>query len=180
MAHDVFDVYSAIIKDTSELNDRRRQLDSLYVTLITFILTGDAYVAFNSAFNNWFLVVVTMGISMVGWTVTTRWRAGLRNLSKILEHRYEYLRSLEQTDELKLLGANVYTIEWERFYKPGTDRRFRSVTNSLQVTFLVVFVFIPTVLLALTAIETIPLIHGFIPAAIMQYIRPIVPGRAGG
>ncbi|HEX8981148.1 MAG TPA: hypothetical protein VF792_00125 [Ktedonobacterales bacterium] len=175
MPHDVFDVYETVIKDTNSLNDRRRQLDSLYVTLIIFILTGDAYLAFYSVFNNWLLVAVTVGISLVGGAVTTRWREGLSNIVKILDHRYDYLRTLEQTDDLKALGASVYSEEWKKIYKPRNDKRFRSVTNRLQLTFIVVFILIPCVLAALTAIETIPAIHGLIPLAVLQYIRPIVP-----
>ena len=83
MPHDVFDVYQTIIKDTNEMNARRRQLDSLYVALITFILTGEAYVAFYSAFTNWLLVFVTIGISLVGGSVTARWRDGLDDLDGI-------------------------------------------------------------------------------------------------
>lgn len=175
MPHDVYDVYETVIKDTNSLNDRRRQLDSLYVTLITFILTGDAYLAFYSVFNNWLLVAVTVGISLVGGAVTTRWREGLLNIDKILDHRYGYLRGLEQTDELKALGASVYSDEWTNIYKPRKDRRFRSVTNRLQLTFIVVFILIPCLLAALTSIETVPAIHRLIPLAVLQYIRPIVP-----
>jgi hypothetical protein len=177
MAHDVFDVYETVIKDTNSLNDRRRQLDSLYVTLIIFILTGDAYLAFYSAFNNWLLVFVTIGVSLVGGAVTTRWREGLKNIDEILDHRYVFLRTLEQSDAMKALGASVYSDEWETIYKPRKDKRYRSVTNRLQITFLVVFILIPIVLAALTTIETVPVIHDLIPLSILQFIRPLIPTK---
>lgn len=177
MVHDVFDVYATIIKDTNEMNSRRRQLDSLYVTLITVILTGDAYVAFLSAFNNWFLVLVTIGVSLVGGAVTTRWSEGIRNLSHILDHRYEYLRALEKNPELERLGATIYTKEYKKFYE-AKDNRFRSVTSRLQLTFTIVFVAIPLVLAALTAFETIPAIHALVPAQVVPYIRPLIPTPA--
>lgn len=175
MTHDVFDVYATIIKDTNEMNARRRQLDSLYVTLITVILTGDAYVAFYSAFDNWLLIVVTLGISAVGWAITSRWRDGLRNLDKILDFRYAFLRQLENSDEMKAVGATLYTQEHGMFfYSPHQDKRFRTVTNRLQATFLIVFIMIPLLLAGLTALETIPFVHSFIPAQVLPFIRPLV------
>lgn len=198
MTHDIFDVYATIIKDTNEMNDRRRQLDSLYVALITFILTGEAYVAFYSAFTNWLLVFITIGISLVGGAVTARWRDGLRSLDEILNFRYEYLRKLEAHDEMIAIGATLYGDEWEHIYKPRQDKqgkgnkrnkqdqqdqqdkryrslkRFRTVTSRLQLIFIIVFFAIPLLLLCITALETIPLIHSLIPAQILPLIGPLV------
>ncbi|HEY8325730.1 MAG: hypothetical protein ACHQ1E_11465 [Ktedonobacterales bacterium] len=174
MSHDVFDVYATIIKDTNEMNARRRQLDSLYVTLITFILTGEAYVAFYSAFNNWLLVFVTIGISLVGGAVTARWRDGLRNLDEILDYRYDYLRDLEADPGMVAIGATLYSKEWNKIYGPRQDKRFRSVTNRLQWTFMAVFIVVPLVLLSLTAVETIPFVHSLIPPQALPFIRPLV------
>jgi hypothetical protein len=175
MTHDMFDVYTTIIEDTNEMNSRRRQLDSLYVSLITVIMTGDAYVAFYSAFNNWLLVIATIGISLVGGAVTTRWSEGLQNLDIILDNRYEFLRNLEANDELKAIGATLYSQEWNSLYGPGKDIRFRKVTAHLQRTFTLVFVAIPLVLAGLTAIETIPLIHSLVPPQVIPYIQPLLP-----
>jgi hypothetical protein len=175
MPHDTFDVYATIIKDTNEMNARRRQLDSLYVTLITFILTGEAYVAFYSAFNNWLLVFATIGISIIGGAVTARWRDGLRNLDEILEYRYEYLRNLEKQQEMSDIGATLYSQEWKDIYEPRkVNKKFRSVTNRLQWIFMAVFIVIPLLLLSLTAVETIPFVHSFIPSQALPFIRPLV------
>ncbi len=175
MAHDAFDVYAVIIKDTNELNSRRRQLDSLYVTLITVIMTGDAYVAFLSAFNNWFLVLVTIGVGLVGGAVTSRWSEGVFSIGQILNERYAYLRGLEATDELRAIGATLYTDEWTRIYRKGENNRFSSVTARLQLTFAIVFCAIPLMLAALTAFETIPVIHALVPTQVIPYIRPLLP-----
>ncbi|HZC08258.1 MAG TPA: hypothetical protein VE338_21675 [Ktedonobacterales bacterium] len=175
MTHDSFDVYATIIKDTNEMNARRRQLDSLYVTLITLILTADAYVAFYSSFTNWLLVFATIGISIVGGAVTTRWRDGLHNLDEILNFRYTFLRDLEASDEMKAIGATLYSQEWNHIYGPRQDKRFRSVTNRLQLTFIIVFVLIPLVLLGLTVAETIPVVHALIPSQVIPFIAPLAP-----
>ena len=175
MSHDVFDVYATIIKDTNEMNARRRQLDSLYVTLITLILTGEAYVAFYSAFNNWLLVFATIGISLVGGAVTARWREGIRNIDDILEYRYGYLRDLEAHPEMIAIGATLYTQEYkEKFYRPIQEKRFITVTNRLQRTIMAVFFVVPLVLLSLTAVETIPVVHSLIPSQALPFIRPLV------
>ena len=146
MAHDEFDLYDTIIRDTSELSNRRRQLDSLYVTLITFILTGEAYLAFYSyshALDNWVVAGAAGTMSLVGLIVTTRWNGGQRNIGRILKHRYAFLRQLEQTDTLKNLGATVFTEEWDKFYGPRDNRAFSSITLGLQLTFALIFFFIP-------------------------------------
>jgi hypothetical protein len=183
MPHDVFDVYQTIIKDTNEMNARRRQLDSLYVALITFILTGEAYVAFYSTLNNWLLVVVTIGISIVGVGVTARWRDGLLSLDEILNYRYEYLRKLEAHAEMIAIGATLYGDEWEHIYKPRQDKqdkryrllkRFRTVTARLQLIFIIVFIVIPLLLLCVTALETVPFIHGLIPTQVLPLIQPLL------
>lgn len=183
MNHDIFDVYATTIKDTNEMNARRRQLDSLYVTLITFILTGEAYVAFYSTFTNWLLVFVTIGISIVGGTVTARWRDGLRNLDGILDLRYGFLRKLEAHDDMVAIGATLYSQEWERLYNPHQDKqnkrfrlfkRYQTVTARLQVTFITVFIVIPILLLCVTALETIPLIHSLLPTQIVPLIQPLI------
>lgn len=146
MAHDEFDLYDTIIRDTSELSDRRRQLDSLYVTLITFILTGEAYLAFycySHAYDNWVVASAAGAMSLVGLIVTTRWNGGQRNIGAILKRRYAFLRQLEQTVTLKNLGATVFTNEWEQFYGPRDNVAFASVTFGLQLTFALIFIFIP-------------------------------------
>ncbi len=183
MNHDVFDVYATIIKDTNEINARRRQLDSMYVTLITFILTGEAYVAFYSTFTNWLLVAITIGISLVGGTVTARWRDGLRNLDGFLDLRYGFLRKLEAHDDMVAIGATIYSQEWERLYNPHPDKqdkpyrllkRYQTVTARLQRIFITVFIAIPILLLCITALETIPLIHSLIPTQVLPLIQPLV------
>jgi hypothetical protein len=113
----------------------------------------------------------------VGAAVTTRWREGLKNIDQILNHRYAFLRHLEQDEAMQAVGASVYTDEWKAIYEPRKDKEFRSVTNRLQLTFLTVFVLVPVLLAALTAIETIPVIHNLIPLAILQDIRPFIPTR---
>jgi hypothetical protein len=175
MPHDVFDVYATIIKDTNELNARRQQIDSLYVTLLTFILTGDAYVAFYSAFNNWLLVLATIGICFLAGAVTARWREGIHNLVNILDFRYAYVRGLEAHPEMIAIGATYFTQEYgEKFYRPIREKQFLYVTYRLQTTFMAVFIVIPLVLLSLTAVETIPFIHSFIPSQALPFIRPLV------
>lgn len=165
MAHDEFDLYDTIIKDTSELSSRRRQLDGLYVTLITFILTGEAYLAFytySHSLDNWVLASAAVATSLVGLIVTTRWRDGQRNIGKILRHRYQFLRKLERTETLQRLGATVFTEEWEQIYGSNDNPWFHSVTVGLQVTFALIFVLIPIPFIIATASHSIPALRSLI------------------
>lgn len=147
MEHDEFDLYDTIIRDTNELSNRRRQLDSLYVTLITFILTGEAYLAFYSyihSLDNWVVAGAAGTMSLVGLIVTTRWSGGQRKMYRLLTHRYEFLRELEQKDELKKLGATVFTHEWDKIYnRRDSGGAVGSVTTGLQLTFAAIFLCIP-------------------------------------
>ncbi len=173
VARDAFDVYVTTLQDTNKLNERRRQLDSLYVTLITFILGGEAYVAFNSTFTNWLPALAATGVSLVGIAVNARWRDGLRSIDQILDHRYQFLRKLEDSDLFRNIGATLFTDEWREIYSKRIDRKFKSVTGRLQSTFTTVFVLIPLAVTALTAVDTVPLLHSAIPAPILQYIQPL-------
>jgi hypothetical protein len=154
MLHDEFDLYDTIIRDTSEVSSRRRQLDSMYVTLITFILTGEAYLAFYSyskSYNNWVVVVAAAVISLLGLLVTFRWHSGQQKIGKVLQNRYDFLRKLEATSQLQSLGANIFTEEWGKFYAPRYGAAFRKLTISLQVTFMLVFILIPLLFVYSTA-----------------------------
>ncbi len=203
VTRDAFDVYVTILRDTNELNTRRRQLDSLYVTLITFILSGEAFVAFNSTFTDWLFVAVVVGISWVGITVNSRWRDGARSIDEILEHRYKFLRSLETQNPFTYIGATFFSDEWKSFYSKRTDaksadaksadaksadaksadaksadakrvdKKFRTTTGRLQRTFTAVFILIPLSVIALTAINTIPSLHDAIPPYVLQHIQPL-------
>lgn len=177
MPRDEMDVYQIVIGDTNEINRRRQMMDSLYVAVISLILSGDAYAAFTSRFDSWVDVAVTAGTGIVGFLVTARWRQALKDLDKILEHRYEFLRNLEALPALSSLGAAIYTREYEKFYKDRPTRRFRSATKRLQTIFQVVFVLIPIALAALTAVHTIPSIDHYIPRLTM-FIQPLYAALA--
>jgi hypothetical protein len=109
LSHDLFDVYAVAIEDTNQLKSYGQRIDSVYVTIVTLILAGDAYVAANSKFDNWLSVVVTGGIGIVGVAFCLRWLRGLSSVNDILVHRYEWLRNLESTAELEHLRANLFT-----------------------------------------------------------------------
>ncbi len=154
MAHDEFDLYDTIIRDTSEVSSRRRQLDSMYVTLITFILTGEAYLAFYSysqSYDNWVVVSAAAVISLLGMLVTWRWHSGQKQIGRVLENRYKFLRKLEDSAQLKGLGATIFTEEWNKFYAPRYGSAFGKLTISLQFTFMAVFILVPVLFVYATA-----------------------------
>lgn len=163
MPHDEMDVYQTVIGDTNEINRRRQTMDSLYVSLISLILTGDAYAAFVSRLDSWLNVVATVGAGIVGLAVIARWRQALKDLDAILNVRYAFLRSLEALPSLSSIGAKLYTHEYEKVYALRSAGRFRSATKRLQTIFQAVFVIIPVALAVPTATHTIPWLSQFIP-----------------
>jgi hypothetical protein len=156
MPYDEFDVYKTAIEDTNEINRRRLALDNLYVGIITLILTGDAYVAITSQFNSWLPIIVTTAAGAVGIAIVLRWRQGFGELNKILEKRYEFLRTLEKSASLSAIGASSFTQEWDALYAKKEAKRFRRFTLQLQFIFGLVFVAIPVFLTLVTLARVVP------------------------
>lgn len=173
-AHDVFDVYSVAISDTNELRSYGQRIDSVYVTILTLILGGDAYVAAASRFDSWVPVIVTAGIGLVGLNFCQRWLRGLKNHSIIVRYRYDWLRNLEATDELRRLHADLFTSEYQDVYEGGkeeskVERDARRRNRQIQRVFRMVFLAIPVLLALATFAATNPWLH--------LYIEPLTPGK---
>ena len=156
MSRDAFDVYKVTIEDTNQLNFRRHATDSFYVALLTFVLTGDAYVAYSATFDRWLPAIITLGIAAVGLAILARWRQSASDFSEILAHRYAFLRRLEETPELANAGATVFSEEYAKIYKSQDIGKHANTTKALQNVFFIVFLLIPLVLIGLTAANLIP------------------------
>lgn len=156
------DVYKIVVDDTNQLLARRQGLDNIYVTIVTLVLAGDAYVAALSQFNNWLPVVETLGIGIVGVMVIGRWRQGVADLNENLQFRFKWLRDLEATPPLAQLGATLFTLEFQNVIAPREKsqkyrrRGFGARSHRLQALFRTVFLLIPLLLAALTAVATDP------------------------
>ncbi len=164
--HDPFDVYTVAIEDTNQLKSYGQRIDGVYVTILTLILAGDGYVAAASRFDSWIPVAVTAGIGLVGLVFCQRWLHGLTNLNEILSHRYQWLRDLESTAELKRIGANLFTSEYNNVYQPSEfDRVARRRNRQIQHVFRIIFVAIPLLLGLITLAATnpwLPWLHPYI------------------
>ncbi|MGO8949803.1 MAG: hypothetical protein ACLQUY_19545 [Ktedonobacterales bacterium] len=171
MNHDAFDVYKVIIEDTNHLNLRRQATDSFYVALLTFVLTGDAYVAYNAKFDSWPPDTLTLGIAAVGLAILARWRQSSSDFSQILGYRYAFLRRLEERPELSNAGATVFSEEYAKIYKSQDVGKHTNTTKALQNVFIIVFLLIPLILIGLTAAN-------LIPAARQDLLPGILPGVA--
>jgi hypothetical protein len=167
MEREVFDVYKTILHDTRELDKRREDLENRYITLMTFALAGDAYVAATSQLNNWLSVLVTSAIGLFGLATTRRYSRIVRDLVAVLNNRYVWLRNLESSPELARIGANALTDEFKQIYQYRDTGRSRRL--SLQRIFSYSFVAVPLILGALTLSVGIPEIH--------QVIHPLTTGR---
>jgi hypothetical protein len=164
--HDYFDVYRVAIEDLHATRDLGQRIDSFYLTILTLLLTADAYEIANARFDQWAPTFATSGVALIGIAVTARWLQGASNLYQIVRYRYKWLREAEKRPEMAGLGANVFTEEYEKIYLPRNNhgktqaasssekdpgaRKFRNRTVFLQILCLVIFILIPIIIGAAT------------------------------
>ncbi|MGH2518109.1 MAG: RipA family octameric membrane protein, partial [Ktedonobacterales bacterium] len=155
--HNLFDVYTVAIDDTNQLRSYGQRIDSVYVTIVTLILAGDAYVAASAKFDNWIPVIVTAGVGFVGIAFCQRWLRGMTNLNEILSQRYTWLRKLESMPELAELGANLFSSEYAAIYRPKEyEKVARRRNRQIQRIFRLIFLLIPLFLALATCVATNP------------------------
>lgn len=169
------EVYRIVVEDTNQMLARRQGLDSIYVTIVTLVLAGDGYVAAGSQFDNWLPVVATLGIGIVGYVVTGRWRQGVADLNENLQFRFQWLRDLEAKPPLAGIGASLFTQEYQHVIAPreksGKFRRrgFLARSHRLQALFRTVFVLVPLLLAGLTLASSDPTLHPLIHPLIQPH-----------
>ncbi len=117
---DFFDVYKVAIDDLHRTRSLAQQIDTMYVTILTLLLTADAYEIATSKFDSWVPVVATACVALIGIAIASRWRRGTANLFKIVTNRYAWLRSAEDArmhPEMAQIGADIFTQEYKAVYK---------------------------------------------------------------
>jgi hypothetical protein len=118
---DFFDVYKVAIDDLHRTKSLAQKIDTLYVTIVTLLLTADAYEIAITKFDSWVPVVATAGVALIGLAIASRWRRGADNLSRIVTNRYAWLRSAENVQkhpEMAQIGADIFTQEYTAVYEP--------------------------------------------------------------
>jgi hypothetical protein len=118
---DFFDVYKVAIDDLHRTRSLAQQIDTMYVTILTLLLTADAYEIATSKFDSWVPIVATAGVALIGNAIASRWRRGTANLFKIVTNRYAWLRSAEDArmhPEMAQIGADIFTQEYKAVYEP--------------------------------------------------------------
>jgi hypothetical protein len=118
---DFFDVYKVAIDDLHRTRSLAQKIDTMYVTILTLLLTADAYEIAIAQFNSWVPIVATAGVALVGLAIASRWRRGAANLFKIVTNRYAWLRSAEDArlhPEMAQIGADIFTQEYKAVYEP--------------------------------------------------------------
>ncbi len=190
---DFFDVYRVAIDDLHHTKDLAQKIDSLYVTIVTLLLTADAYEIATTRFDSWTSTFATVGVALIGITVTGRWRKGADNLFNITTNRYKWLRDAEDTlkhPEMKEIGANIFTQEYDDVYRPqikGAEpknaasdppssikeepgySKFYSRTVFLQSLCYFIFVAIPVILGVVTYLN--------LNSSLIQTVERVVLGR---
>ncbi|HZC79126.1 MAG TPA: hypothetical protein VE258_15340 [Ktedonobacterales bacterium] len=118
---DFFDVYKVAIDDLHRTRSLAQNIDTMYVTIVTLLLTADAYEIATAKFDSWVPIVATAGVALIGLAIASRWRRGAANLFKIVTNRYAWLRSAEDArmhPEMAQIGADIFTQEYKAVYEP--------------------------------------------------------------
>jgi len=122
---DFFDVYKVAIDDLHRTRSLAQQIDTMYVTILTLLLTADAYEIATSKFDSWVPVVATACVALIGIAIASRWRRGTANLFKIVTNRYAWLRSAEDAQlhpEMAQIGADIFTQEYKAVYESQVQK----------------------------------------------------------
>ncbi len=122
---DFFDVYKVAIDDLHRTRSLAQKIDTMYVTILTLLLTADAYEIATAKFDSWVPIVATAGVALIGLAIASRWRRGAANLFKIVTNRYAWLRSAEDVQlhpEMAQIGADIFTQEYKAIYAPHLQK----------------------------------------------------------
>lgn len=122
---DFFDVYKMAIDDLHRTRSLAQKIDTMYVTILTLLLTADAYEIAIAKFDSWVPIVATAGVALIGLAIASRWRRGTANLFKIVTNRYAWLRSAEDArmhPEMAQIGADIFTQEYKAVYESQLQR----------------------------------------------------------
>jgi hypothetical protein len=179
---DFFDVYKVAIADLHASKDLGQKIDSFYLTILTLLMTADAYELATSQYNVWAPTFATFGVAVIGIAVTSRWRQGAGNLYQIIKSRYTWLREAENSDkhpEMVGVGADIFTYEYETVYLPqkkGSSQRsplqdfgssiFYNRTIYLQTLCMMIFAAVPVIIGAVTYLNLNPTLSQAIQRAI--------------
>jgi hypothetical protein len=173
----VVSLYRGVLEEYGRMDSERSNTDNVYRSLAVLLLGAEAYIVLNSQFSNWISVVVAAGIALFGLVFTAAWRSALKQSTILMQFHFHYLKRMESRKELAALGADLCTIfdAWaeHREIEGATLPRPVSRTNYLNLRYLtprlfaVGYVALAGFVAALTALATIPALHG--------YILPLVP-----
>jgi hypothetical protein len=122
---DFFDVYKVAIDDLHRTRSLAQKIDTMYVTILTLLLTADAYEIAIAQFDSWVPIIATASVALIGLAIASRWRRGAANLFKIVTNRYAWLRSAEDArmhPEMAQIGADIFTQEFKAVYEPQLKR----------------------------------------------------------
>jgi hypothetical protein len=114
------------VDDLHSTKDLSQRIDSVYITIVTLLLSADGYEIATSQYHQWAPTVATFCVALIGIAVTARWRQGADNLFKIVKNRYQWLRDAERSQqhpEMAHIGADIFTHEFGAVYKNDRDKR---------------------------------------------------------
>jgi len=151
---DKFEEYKLFAEDAQKLSERRQSTSQTCVTVNAAIFAVLALLIKDIGFRGWTLVLTAVPLFLTGVLLCIIWQKIILQHQVLIGWRYDQLREMEKV----MAGSyQMYTKEWEDFFKPRQGKEF---------SFSLLEIWLPRLFLILYLIYGI----GLVVAAARKYI----------
>jgi len=99
--------YRAVMENYAQLAMRRQNLNTLFVGLNAFFLTGIGFLLLESHFNAWLLVCEVGAITVAIFPMNVLWLRALARYRFMIEVHSDYLKHMEQESKRELTDRSA-------------------------------------------------------------------------
>lgn len=118
---DKFEEYKLFAEDAQKLSERRQSTSQTCVTVNAAIFAVLALLIKDIGFRGWTLVLTALPLFLTGVVLCLIWQKIILQHQVLIGWRYDQLREMEKV----MAGSyQMYTKEWEDFFKPRQGKEF--------------------------------------------------------
>ncbi len=118
---DKFEEYKLFAEDAQKLSERRQSTSQTCVTVNAAIFAVLALLIKDIGFRGWTLVLTAVPLFLTGVLLCLIWQKIILQHQVLIGWRYDQLREMEKV----MAGSyQMYTKEWEDFFKPRQGKEF--------------------------------------------------------